>query len=280
MTCIKLIHHTDFLQTGDGASGTLVPIELAGALDRQPSPFAAVVCYESLPNCEKIICDTFSDYYDSRVAISDDLSEDVSPLDPGKGCLKRLIALFSDKPEFQDEAAAIRFLGRAKSKNDPEVLNKMLGWLKYIHAQLTKLGVVIQIYTHTSSDLNRALEPFTQHCEDPVIHGTSLRSSVYPIVRRVRKYMFNPILAKGILLVDLPGVSDTDQHRVNIAKSYFRDCNQAIVVHGIERAEDDKHLEEIILDIYKRKRSGSVAVVLSRSDVSTMYQVNIRFTPT
>jgi hypothetical protein len=176
------------------------------------------------------------------------------------------LALFSDKSEFADEGAATRFLSRAESADDPKILMKLLEWTRHIVSELSKLGNCTTLARHTAQDLNMALEPFTQHCDDPVIEGTDLECSVWPFVKKARKYLSNPLLAKKIYLVDLPGVSDTNQQRVQLAKAYFRQCHQALIVHGIERAEDDRTLEEYVLDVFRRKRSGSVAVVLSRSD--------------
>jgi ABC-type glutathione transport system ATPase component len=43
------------LKTGDGGSGTLVPIEIWQAPDRQQYPFTAVIFYFPLPLCEEIV---------------------------------------------------------------------------------------------------------------------------------------------------------------------------------------------------------------------------------
>ncbi|KAF2642852.1 hypothetical protein P280DRAFT_548265 [Massarina eburnea CBS 473.64] len=138
------------------------------------------------------------------LGLEDDDSNDVSSVDLGKPAFKTFLALFSDKLEFQDEVAATKFLARARSRDDEKILAKLLSWTKVIYTELTKLGSVIYIYTHTATDLNRRLDPFSQHCEDPIIQGTSLRCFIFPFVKVIRKSLFNPILAKGIVLVDLP----------------------------------------------------------------------------
>jgi GTP-binding protein EngB required for normal cell division len=252
------------LKTGDGGSGTLVPIEIWRAPDRQQYPFTAVVFYFPLPLCEEIVRNQLANYYDARLAPIEDQCKEL--VDLGKPALKTFLALFGDKEEFADEGAATRFLARAKSADDPKILTKLLEWTRYIVSELSKLGNCATLPHHTAQDLNKALEPFTQTCEDPVIDGTDLECSVWPFVKKARKYLSNPLLAKKICLVDLPGVSDTNQQRVQLTKSYFRQCHQALIVHGIERAEDDRTLEEYVIDVFRRKRSGSVAVVLSRSD--------------
>ncbi|KAF1952573.1 hypothetical protein CC80DRAFT_176931 [Byssothecium circinans] len=266
------------LKAGDGGSGTLVPIELVQAPEKQPFPYAAYVFYYPLQMCEDIVRMWLANYFDARIAPPEECLKDISSIDLGKPALKVFLALFHDHIEFEDEVVATRFLAKAKSRDDPKILAKLLAWTKHIHAELTKLGSVIQIQAHTASDLNHNLEPFSQHCVHLEIRGTSLECSVFPFVNRVRKSLFNPILAKGIMLVDLPDISDSDQQRVRLTAIYFKHCHQAIVVHSIERAEDDRHLEEIILDIYRRKRSGSVAVVLSRSD-DVEREPRMKYTP-
>lgn len=116
-----------------------------------------------------------------------------------------LMALFADKPEFEDEEAAVRFLSRAVSADDPKILSRLLAWTRSILDELAKLGSVACICRNTAADLNRALEPFTQQTDFPEIEGTALDCSVWPFVRLVKKSLSNPVLAKGNVLVDLPG---------------------------------------------------------------------------
>lgn len=84
-----------------------------------------------------------------------------------------------------------------------------------------------------------------------------------------RIYLSNPLLSKGIVLVDIPGVSDSNVLRVNTARSYLRKCDHVIIVGNIERATDDQGIKKLLREVVDRKRYERVALALTRSDVST-----------
>lgn len=149
-----------------------MPIELVQAPEKQPFPYAASVFYFPLQKWAEIIRTNLTNYYDARVASSDDLSKEISSIDLGKPALRTFLALFCDKPEFEDEGSAVRFLSRVTSRDDPKILSKLLDWTKTIHSELSKLWNVTTIYHHTAVDLNRALVPFIQHCDYPEIEGS------------------------------------------------------------------------------------------------------------
>jgi hypothetical protein len=82
-----------------------------------------------------------------------------------------------------------------------------------------------------------------------------------------RKYLASPILAKGVVLVDLPGVTDGNALRVNCANRYLRQCDHVIVVANLDRATDDSGLEKYALEVIRRKRFGKLSLALTRSDI-------------
>lgn len=241
------------------------------------------VYYFPYAESERIINTSYANYHEARIAPPNNIIEESSLIDLGKEPLEIFLALFRDKPQFRDEESAISFL------RTPSALQDLPTWSKVIYNKLSRLGNVTIINRHTLADLNIALDPFTQFCKSPYIEEASLNCSVYPFVQRVRKCLPSHILARNMIYVDLPGkirnfklnnaysngttigVSDTSQQRLSSANHYFRQSQQIIIVHSIERAESDNSLQQYILDAFHRKRSGSVAVVLTRSDVGCMH---------
>ncbi|KAL1594580.1 hypothetical protein SLS60_010341 [Paraconiothyrium brasiliense] len=254
------------LKIGDGGVGTLVPIEITHALHTQELPFMARVFWHPRSVCEDIVRAAVADYWSSRLDEDAEATKEAAT-DLGKPALKILTALFGDKEEFEDEETATQFLSQLKSAKDHKIVDKLLRWTREIITELSTLGNVATITAHTTDQLNAQLEPFIQQCNDPQIEGTSLECSVWPFVKHARKYLANPILSKGVVFVDLPGITDSNNARVNCAHRYLRQCDHVIVVANLDRAMDDSGLEKYALEVTRRKRHGKLTLALTRSDV-------------
>lgn len=65
----------------------------------------------------------------------------------------------------------------------------------------------------------------------------------WPLIRRVRIFGRAAVLASGAILVDLPGVADSNAARGAIAKEYLEKCSALSVVASIIRAVDERQLD-------------------------------------
>jgi GTPase SAR1 family protein len=59
----------------------------------------------------------------------------------------------------------------------------------------------------------------------------------WPLVKVVKIYVKAPVLQNGLVLVDLPGLGDSNDGRANVAKSYIRNLQHIWVVADIARLE-------------------------------------------
>lgn len=78
----------------------------------------------------------------------------------------------------------------------------------------------------------------------------------------------SPILSQNVSVADVPGVSDTNYFRVENANRYLQSCDMTIVVGKIDRLQDNATFAKQYMDAFRRRRSGSVILVATRSDVS------------
>ncbi|PWY95777.1 hypothetical protein BO94DRAFT_562395 [Aspergillus sclerotioniger CBS 115572] len=78
-------------------------------------------------------------------------------------------------------------------------------------------------------------------------HGIGL----WPLVRVVRIYTRASALATGAVLVDLPGIFDSNAARVAVAEEYMRRCSAHWIVAPINRAVDDKVARDLLGKNYK-----------------------------
>ncbi|RAL00728.1 uncharacterized protein BO80DRAFT_465201 [Aspergillus ibericus CBS 121593] len=80
-------------------------------------------------------------------------------------------------------------------------------------------------------------------------HGIGL----WPLVRVVRIYTKAAALKTGAILVDLPGVFDSNAARVAVANDYMKRCSSHWIVAPINRAVDDKVARDLLSRNFRRQ---------------------------
>ena len=93
----------------------------------------------------------------------------------------------------------------------------------------------------------------------------------WPLIRVVRLYVKAPALSTGAVIVDLPGVHDSNQARAAVAQSYLKQCTGLWIVAPITRAVDDKSAKTLLGDSFRRqlKMDGgysSVTFICTKTD--------------
>ena len=73
----------------------------------------------------------------------------------------------------------------------------------------------------------------------------------WPLIKVVRIYTKAAALSTGAVLVDLPGVHDSNQARAAVAQGYIKQCNGLWIVAPITRAVDDKSAKNLLGDTFK-----------------------------
>jgi hypothetical protein len=102
------------------------------------------------------------------------------------------------------------------------------------------LGSTRTIEKRTSAQLSDAIRP----CIDS---GDNSGSSHWPIVKLVRIFIKSSILEPGIILVDLPGNSDSNSARSVIAEKYSKDLAVSVVVANITRGISERNVSVLTL---------------------------------
>jgi len=80
----------------------------------------------------------------------------------------------------------------------------------------------------------------------------------------------SPLLAQNIVFVDIPGGADSNHYRTENAARYLQSCQMTIVVAKVDRITTDVNFSQNYVDAYRRRRSGSVILVGTFSDVRDM----------
>ncbi|KAE8368221.1 hypothetical protein BDV27DRAFT_168356 [Aspergillus caelatus] len=74
---------------------------------------------------------------------------------------------------------------------------------------------------------------------------------LWPLIRVVRIYVKAKALSTGAVLVDLPGIFDSNAARVAVAEDYMKRCSAHWVVSPINRAVDDKVAHDLLGQNFK-----------------------------
>ncbi|KAF2179023.1 hypothetical protein K469DRAFT_597528 [Zopfia rhizophila CBS 207.26] len=93
----------------------------------------------------------------------------------------------------------------------------------------------------------------------------------WPLIKVVKIYTKSPALSTGAVIVDLPGVHDSNAARAAVAQGYIKQCTGLWIVAPITRAVDDKAAKTLLGDSFKRQLKydggfSSVTFICSKTD--------------
>ncbi|KAK6513551.1 hypothetical protein TWF281_005173 [Arthrobotrys megalospora] len=93
-------------------------------------------------------------------------------------------------------------------------------------------------------DYMRSLVPFTVGEEEP---------KLWPLVKVVKLYVDSEALKTGAILVDLPGLQDSNAARTAVTRHYMAQANEIVVVTRLTRAVTDKTTGELSREGYIKR---------------------------
>lgn len=101
--------------------------------------------------------------------------------------------------------------------------------------------------------------------------NTGREQEFWPLIRVVRLYIKAHALSTGAVIVDLPGVHDSNQARAAVAQGYMKQCTGLWIVAPITRAVDDKSAKNLMGDTFKRQLKldggfNDVTFICSKTD--------------
>ncbi|KAF2455772.1 hypothetical protein BDY21DRAFT_288795 [Lineolata rhizophorae] len=93
----------------------------------------------------------------------------------------------------------------------------------------------------------------------------------WPLIKVVRTYIKADALSTGAVVVDLPGVHDSNAARANVASGYMKQCTGLWIVAPINRAVDDKAAKSLLGQTFKRQLKydgtySNVTFICSKTD--------------
>ncbi|KAI9702698.1 MAG: hypothetical protein M1820_006082 [Bogoriella megaspora] len=199
----------------------------------------------------------FQDMLDPSGRVS---RESQSQLDSEAGiAYAKIRAVYPNKTK--DELAAI-----AESENRLEKLLRDPAVQKV-------LGSTKSVKSSNSDAFYEDLQRYVDSKEKPSRDNKNelKRMEFWPLIKVVRIFTRSPVLATGAVIVDLPGVHDSNAARAAVCEGYMKQCVGLFIIAPIIRAVDNKAAKELLGDSFKRQLKydgtyGNVTFVCSKTD--------------
>ncbi|KAL8802146.1 MAG: hypothetical protein Q9182_004012 [Xanthomendoza sp. 2 TL-2023] len=111
--------------------------------------------------------------------------------------------------------------------------------------------------------LQKFIEPSGDREKEKIAYQREKEMEYWPLIKVVRLYVKAPVLSTGAVLVDLPGVHDSNVARAAVAEGYMKQTTGLWIVAPITRAVDDKAAKTLLGGSFRRqlKLDGSLAAV-------------------
>ncbi|RYO85874.1 hypothetical protein DL762_005021 [Monosporascus cannonballus] len=110
------------------------------------------------------------------------------------------------------------------------------------------------IQDDTSDDSAYDDEAESDNAEDDEAPDTKERKmELWPLIKVVRVQTKADVLSTGAVIVDLPGVEDSNAARAAIAGKYIEKCHGIWIVANIQRAVDDKSAQNVLSQSFRQQ---------------------------
>ncbi|KAB5570384.1 hypothetical protein GE09DRAFT_1283507 [Coniochaeta sp. 2T2.1] len=141
------------------------------------------------------------------------------------------------------------------------------------------LGTV-RIHRRSNADaLKEDLQIYVDSAEKYGPDAQADRTIAYwPLVKVVRIYLKSKVLSTGTVLVDLPGVQDSNAARSAVAERFRQECSSIWIVSPINRAVDDMAAKHLLGTSFKLQLTmdgsySNVTFICSKTDEISVKEV-------
>ncbi|KAI1134964.1 hypothetical protein F5Y05DRAFT_421688 [Hypoxylon sp. FL0543] len=136
------------------------------------------------------------------------------------------------------------------------------------------LGTVKTLKAVSAKRLYTELQHYVDSKEKITGHDHRKRKTsmeYWPLIKVVRIYTKADALSTGAVIVDLPGVQDSNAARAAVAENYMKSCTGLWIMAPITRAVNDKTAKSLLGDSFKRQLKydgtySAVSFICSKTD--------------
>ncbi|KAL9075583.1 MAG: hypothetical protein Q9157_003987 [Trypethelium eluteriae] len=189
-------------------------------------------------------------------------SRDTQQLDSEAGiAYAKIKAVYPHKTK--DELEMIAQSGWERLLNDPSVRGILSTTESIKESESDRFYSRLQRYVDSKGQ--------TSQDKSKKDRGEKKRMEYWPLIKVVRIFTKAPVLSTGAVIVDLPGVQDSNAARQAVCEGYIKRCNGLWIVAPIIRAVDNKAAKDLLGESFKRQLKydgtyGNITFVCSKTD--------------
>lgn len=194
---------------------------------------------------EDLLKRLLDDYNTWTFATPEDLSkeETVELNRKSSSAFKTFRSLFCDKIEMESTRASKEFLQQSFDRSGPDAFATMIQWCEALleaRQREEEFGTEY-IEADTQKDLVAQLNPLTTSS------SWFREPALWPLVKKLRIGIRGPRILDYVVLVDLPGLDDTNQVRAKASHEMMRSCDTVYVTGKVTRIITDTAVDALIL---------------------------------
>ncbi|KAK3112459.1 hypothetical protein LTR53_011253 [Teratosphaeriaceae sp. CCFEE 6253] len=265
-----------------GQSCTCVPTQFSCPFVGQKKPYAAIVKYYSLNGVRGLLAEYITDFNTDEFEQDPHWDQETRQLFHKRAvnALNTLQVLFRDREEFSTREAAREYLRLNYEDKSVNALQVMVNAsVKKLRGKDSAHGPATEYReAPTRGKLREAIDPFM------TAKSTGSESALWPLVRTVCIGVRGSRVLERLTIIDLPGISDTNETRVKLTREYVKACDYIWLVAPISRVIDDNVTADMVYR-YGKPFRGRIAVISKLAkelrdegqDVRAWYQLNDEF---
>ncbi|EME85658.1 uncharacterized protein MYCFIDRAFT_82603 [Pseudocercospora fijiensis CIRAD86] len=250
----------------NGDSCTAVATHMTDSIPGQRLPYAAEIYFIDGRTCRNFLSEQVGHFIRFNFEKDPQWSVEEQHLYSSRAAtaLKVCQSLFCDQHGFDSPGAIESYFRQHRYA----ALPTLESWCAQLLGRFDERAGqhLLRFEAETAEQLNKAINPHifeTNNPEEPML---------WPLVEHVSKGFQNSRILKYVDVLDLPGTTDTNTVRAEIAHKFITKATALWTVGTIGRINSDAEVD-LTLATYGRRFGNNVAVIATRSDADLNPQV-------
>ena len=251
-------------------------IEYCYCFENQMAPFEIHVYFHNLDERRKIIEELFQKLV-AHQQTPLDMESDEYQLGflESESAIEIFQALFRNHDEFSSEARSRSFLSNATGlRNDPR-LTKMHDWVEQLVSEYHLNDDVMHLEAGTPSEFSKKIGPFVRALGADFDELSP--PSPWPLVQLVKVGLDSELLRHGIIIADVPGISDINRTRVKNANQYLPNCDFLLVCAPMARSVTNPQTSSYLAQAFRSHGSRKALIMTKIDDIKDDIAIQTRF---
>lgn len=252
----------------DGESGTHVIHEFAMSEPSQTTRYRAVIHFHSRKKIRSLVKQHYMNYHSFMHCLRDEIDE---PEYEELRMRSNTALLFflslvggpGSEPYWETVEDAQMCLNPTEIRTKEDIIDALQTAIdNYLDSfNLNKAGSIVV----EANNLRELVDGKRQYT-GPVKSEQGLKRSPWRLVKLINVHLSARILADGLRLADLPGLSDSDQTRVQSTRDYIKRCNTVAIVHPIARVASSDAVEKNLAYCLRAGKASNTVLVCTKTD--------------